>query len=211
MVGLVTLFLGATAVLMELRDALNTIWKAPGPKQASLLKSLLYTVRDRFFSFALVLAVGFFLMVSLVVNAWIAAAGRYFGTMLPMPEWLLQVIYSTISVLVIAFLFAILYKVLPDVPLAWSDVGVGALVTSILFTVGKVLIGPVHRQEQLCRCVRRGGVIGDRIGLGLLLGAGVLLRSRIHLCVHEPLRIAVPGEAAGHSTAAGGPRRHCNT
>jgi membrane protein len=97
-------------------------------------------IRNRLLSFAIVLAVGFFLVVSLAANAWVSAAGAYFSSLLPAPEWLLQFINSTASFLVVAFLFAVLYKTLPAVPLEWADVAVGSLATSALFALGKFLI-----------------------------------------------------------------------
>jgi membrane protein len=140
-VGLITLFLGATAVINELRDALNTIWQVKPPETQTTLRTVLVEVRNRLFSFAMVLGVGFFLLVSLAANAWVAAAGQYVTAFIQTPPWLLELINSTASFLVIAALFAILYKSIPAVRLEWSDVVVGALVTSALFTTGKFLIG----------------------------------------------------------------------
>ena len=99
-------------------------------------------MKDRFYSFAMILGVGFLLLVSLVLNAWIAAMGKFFASALPTPESLLHVATFVISFLVITFLFAAIYnKMLPDVTLQWSDVAVGASVTSLLFSIGKLLIG----------------------------------------------------------------------
>lgn len=139
--GLIGLFFGATAVVTELRDALNTIWKVQPRESASRWMFIVETVKERAFSFGLVLGIGFLLMVSLVVNAWLAAMGTYFGGLLPVPEWLLQIVYSAISFAVITFLFAGIYKFLPDVRLEWGDVIIGGAVTSLLFTLGRVLIG----------------------------------------------------------------------
>lgn len=139
--SLITLFFGATAVVNELRDALNTIWHTPPRESSSNWRSLLAIVKDRVFSFAMVVAIGFLLMVSLVINAWLAAAGKFFSTLLPTPEWALHALDGLITFLVIGLLFAILFKVMPDVRLLWSDVGIGAAVTSLLFSIGKLLIG----------------------------------------------------------------------
>jgi membrane protein len=89
----------------------------------------------------LILGVGFLLLVSLVLNACLAAVGKFFGGFLPAPEGLLQAATSLISFLVITGLFAAIYKLVPDVRLQWSDVTVGASVTALLFTAGKHLIG----------------------------------------------------------------------
>jgi membrane protein len=140
-VGLLTLFLGASSVVGELRDALNTIWGVMPPQGGSGFKALLGLLRGRFFSFAMVLGIGFLLLVSLVVSAWLAAVGKYFQQWVSMPVWTMQVVNILISLLVVTALFAVIYKFLPDVAIAWSDVGVGALVTAILFTIGKTVIG----------------------------------------------------------------------
>ena len=87
------------------------------------------------------IGVGFLLLVSLVLNAWIAAMGSFFGSSLPIPESVLHIATFLFSFLVITFLFAAIYKLLPDVNLEWSDVAVGASVTSLLFSIGKQLIG----------------------------------------------------------------------
>jgi membrane protein len=138
-VGLLTLLFGASGVLLELRDALNTIWEVP-QGQTSRFRSVVQVIKDRLFSFALVLAIGFLLLVSLVVNAWIAAAGAFFASLLPTPEVFLDLANAVISFAITTGLFAAIYKVLPDVRLEWRDVLLGAGVTSLLFTIGKLLI-----------------------------------------------------------------------
>ncbi len=138
--GLVTLFFGASGVLIELRDALNTIWDVQSP-QLPGLRSIIQMAKDRLFSFALVLAIGFLLLVSLVVNAAIAAAGTYFAGFLPAPEVVLHAANSLLSFVIITGLFAAIYKIMPDVRIEWRDVLLGAAVTSLLFTIGKFLIG----------------------------------------------------------------------
>jgi membrane protein len=136
--GLITLFLGATGVVTELRDALNTIYEIPSPEVKGL-KSVLLFVRERLFSFGMVLGVGFLLLVSLAVNAWLAAMGTWFTGWLP--ALLLQVVSTAISWVIITALFAAIYKALPDVTMEWRDVILGAAVTSLLFNLGKFVIG----------------------------------------------------------------------
>ncbi|HUQ94943.1 MAG TPA: YihY/virulence factor BrkB family protein [Bryobacteraceae bacterium] len=138
--GLATLFFGATTAVAELRDALNTIWEVP-PRQAKGLASVLGLLRERFFSFTLVVGVGFLLVVSLLVNAVLAAAGKFVNQMMPLPETVLQTTSSVLSFVVITLLFALIYKVLPDLHVEWQDVVLGAAVTSLLFTLGKLAIG----------------------------------------------------------------------
>jgi membrane protein len=138
--GLLALLFGASGVLVELRDALNTIWEVPAPAQTGL-KSLIQLAKERLFSFALVIATGFLLVVSLIVNAWLAALGRFAEQVLPAPEGVLEAANAIISFLVITGLFAAIYRIMPDRRIEWRDVALGATVTSLLFTVGKVLIG----------------------------------------------------------------------
>ena len=139
--GLLTLAIGASSVVVELRAALNTIWHVRTKPDDTRLSGVYRLVKERFYSFALVLGVGFLLLVSLVLNACLAAVGKFFGGFLPAPEGLLQAATSVISFLVITGLFAAIYKLVPEVHLEWSDVTVGAAFTAFLFSVGKHLIG----------------------------------------------------------------------
>jgi membrane protein len=140
LLGLLTLAFGASSVVVELRDALNTIWRiAPDPRNTGLA-GIVWMAKERFYSCALILGVGFLLLVSLVLNAWIAAMGRFFVIFLPTSEAVLHAGAFSISFFVITFLFAAIYKLLPDVHLRWSDVVIGASATSLFFTAGKQLI-----------------------------------------------------------------------
>jgi membrane protein len=140
--GLATLFFGASAVVAELRDALNTIWRVPEEELCGPLKSIMAVLRDRTWAFAMVTGVGFLLIVSLAINAALSALGSSFeGYYLPTSEWVLQTVNFLVSFLVIGFLFALIYKVLPDIYIAWGDVALGAAITSLLFSIGKLLIG----------------------------------------------------------------------
>src|SRR5438093_10860323 len=121
-VGLGALLLGEWWVFGELQDALNTIWGvAPKPG-----RSLMGVLKDRFWSFALVVGVGFVLVVSLALSAWLTMVGTYFGHLLPLPTVLLEAINFAISLAVITGLFALTFKLLPDVTVAWRDVWLGA-------------------------------------------------------------------------------------
>jgi membrane protein len=134
-IGVVTLFLGATGAFAELKSALNIVWDVDDA--GSGLRSLL---RGRLWAFAMVLAVGFLLMVSLLISAALAAADGFF-TWMGIPPALVQLTNAASSFLVITALFALLFKFLPDTEVQWGDVWVGAALTSALFTVGKMLIG----------------------------------------------------------------------
>ena len=140
-IGLTTLMFGASGVLIELHDALNTIWDVPTPGLKGNRELLASFVRERLFSFALVLAIGFLLLISLVVNAWIAALGAVSAAALPAHEAILHALNSAVSFLIITGLFAAIYKIVPDVHIEWRRVVLGGAVTSALFTIGKFIIG----------------------------------------------------------------------
>lgn len=136
-VGIVVLLFGATGVFGELQDSLNTVWDV-SPKAGGGIWGM---IKDRFLSFTMVLGIGFLLLVSLVLSAGLAALGNYLGSLLPGSGYILQALYFLVSFGLITLLFATMYKVLPDVEIAWGDVWIGAIMTSLLFTIGKFLIG----------------------------------------------------------------------
>ncbi len=128
--GLAILAFGASSVFVELRDSMNTIWHVSLPAHRSDTATMLRLVRERFYSFMTVLGTGFLLLVSLVLNAWMAAMNIIVSRA---AMWI-------ISCLLIAALFAVLYRTVPDVEVKWSDVAVGAAGTSVLFMVGRELV-----------------------------------------------------------------------
>jgi membrane protein len=135
--ALIPLIFGLWGVFGELQDGLNTIWGVtPTPG-----RGVVDIVKERFWSFAMVVGIGFLLVVSLALSAWVVAAGTYFGQLLPAPAATLEALNFVMSFAVITVLFAMTFKLLPDVTIAWRDVWLGAAVTSLLFTVGKLLIG----------------------------------------------------------------------
>jgi len=134
--GMATLFVGASGVFGELQDSLNAIWKvartaAPGWRSV---------IRDRLFSFTLVLGTGFLLLVSLVVSAALEAALSVLVDWIQVPL-LLRLTSLVVSFAVICTLFAVLFRVMPDARTRWRDVWLGAAMTALLFSVGKGLIG----------------------------------------------------------------------
>jgi membrane protein len=135
--GIGALLVGATSVFAELESSLNRIWKVE-PKKTSGIR---YFVRARLLSFGLVLTIGFLLIISLVVSAAIAAWGTYWAGWFGGMEALLHAANFVVSVGVVTVLFAIIYKFMPQVSIQWRDVWIGALVTSLLFSLGKFLIG----------------------------------------------------------------------
>jgi membrane protein len=135
-IGVATLLLGATGVMIELQDALNTVWKVL-PKPGGGVKRF---VRVRIMALALVLSLGFLLLVSLVMSAGLEGFVQWAGGYLPKWIALGYVLNYGVSIGVIALFFALLFKVLPDAKVAWKDVWIGAFTTSVLFHIGKYLI-----------------------------------------------------------------------
>jgi membrane protein len=137
LIGLVTLLFGASSVASELRISLNTIWDRPQDPNEGITAM----VKQRSYALAVVLGCGFLLLVSLAVSSVVAAAGKVATGWLPFSEPVLSILNIVISVAVITVVFAFLFKYLPDVTIEWRDVLLGALVTAVLFTIGKFLIG----------------------------------------------------------------------
>jgi len=136
-IAIVTLILTATGLFIELQDALNTIWRV----EAKPGHGVMGFIRIRLMSFAMVVGIGFLLMVSLIVSAALAAATKFIGGLFPAVGFLSVLGSDLVSFAVITLLFAMIFKVLPDVKIAWRDVWIGAAVTSLLFTAGKFLLG----------------------------------------------------------------------
>lgn len=135
--AVVTLLFGASGVFGQLQDALNTVWGVE-PKEG---RGVWGFIKDRFLSFVAVLGTGFLLLVSLILSSALAAFGKWFSGLLPLPEALLHLFNFVLSFVVVTGLFALIFKVLPDAKVAWRDVYVGALLTAALFTIGKYALG----------------------------------------------------------------------
>lgn len=137
-IGVLLLLLGATSVFGELQDALDRIWRAPARDRSGGLWGL---VRARLLSFGMVLGIAFLLVVSLVFSAMVAALGRWWPGALG--DWgLLAQVFDLIAGFVLTTtVFAMIYKLMPRVSVKWRDVWLGAVVTSVLFTAGRFLIG----------------------------------------------------------------------
>jgi membrane protein len=134
-VGIVLLVFAAIGVVVQLKDAFNTVWEVSPDKYAGIWGF----VRTYILSLAGVLALGFLLLISMLLTAALAAFGKYFGSFLP--EAALQAVGFAISFAVISLLFALMFKWLPDADVRWSDVWLGAILTAALFEIGKFLIG----------------------------------------------------------------------
>lgn len=135
-IGIVTLFFGAAGVFGQLKDALNTIWNVE-TKTAGGIKGF---VMKRFLSMAMVLGIGFLLLVTLIFDAMIAVMGDYLGRFVG-GEPLLHAFQIVLSLSLATVLFAAIFRVLPDLKIAWRDVWLGAVITSLLFVLGKWALG----------------------------------------------------------------------
>jgi membrane protein len=134
-IGVGTLVFAAVGVVVQLKDALNTVWEVKTPPGSGIWRF----VRTYIWSLAGVLSVGFLLLISMLLTAALSAVGKYIAPYFP--EAMLQIAGFLASFAVIAILFAMMFKWLPDTPIAWRDVWLGAILTAALFEVGKFLIG----------------------------------------------------------------------
>jgi membrane protein len=134
-VGLVVLLFGASGVFGELQAALNQIWNVK-PKPGRGVRGI---VRDRFLSFTMVMGVAFLLLVSLVLSAALVSLTAFFGNLVPLPA-LWHALNMLVGLGVATLLFALMFKVVPDVQIGWRDVWVGGFVTALAFSIGKIVL-----------------------------------------------------------------------
>jgi membrane protein len=135
--GVAAILIASSGLFATLNTALDKVWEVEPPKG----RGVLGVIKDRFLSFTMVLGIGFLLLVSLVLSAAVAAFGKYADRHLPAAPVLLQAAYFVLGFALTTAMFAMIFKVLPDVKLRWRDVWLGAAVTAALFTVGRWLIG----------------------------------------------------------------------
>lgn len=136
-VGAFTLLLGASGVLGQLKDALNTIWEVKVKKGAGVA----FFIRSKFLNFGMVLVIGLLLLTSLVLSSFLATLNQSVEHVVHMPAWIWTVITSLVSLGVAGMLFAMLFKFLPDARIQWRDVWTGALITALFFEIGKFALG----------------------------------------------------------------------
>jgi len=136
--GVGLLLIGATSVFGELQNSLDRIWRAPSRARTSGLWNL---IRSRLLSFGMILGIGFILMVSLVFSAGLSALGKWWSPLLEGWQVVANMVELLFSFLLTTGMFALIYKIMPRVHIRWDEVWVGAAITSILFTIGKFLIG----------------------------------------------------------------------
>jgi membrane protein len=138
-IGLITLLIGATAVFGELQATLNLVWEVRPAPTNGVWAGIWAMLRERLFSLALVFALAFLLLVSLVISAALAGAAALFQG--PEQALLSRLLELGVSLVVLTFVFALLYKYVPDAEIGWQDVWLGGLITAVLFTLGKTAIG----------------------------------------------------------------------
>ncbi|CAN5772221.1 N/A [soil metagenome] len=136
-VGVVLLIVGATGVFVQLQNALNRIWDVPPGGKGGVV----HLLRARLVSFALVVGIGFLLIVSLVATALVDALSNSARALLPGTDFFWGLAVEGVSFVVLTLFFGVLFKVLPDAQVKWRDIWAGAAVTALLFVVGKTLIG----------------------------------------------------------------------
>lgn len=137
-VSIIVLIIGATGIFSEVQDSLNKIWGLRVKTRKTWWKLIL----TRLLSFSLILSIGFVMMVSLLLNALIAAFGNFLGRYFSEFSIIfIQITDSVLTFIITTFLFSLMFKVLPDAKIKWKDVLIGGLVTSVFFTLGKLAIG----------------------------------------------------------------------
>ncbi len=151
--ALFTLIITATGVFVELQGSLNFIWHVQ-PKPG---RGLWVFIRNRMLSFAMVVAIGFLLLVSLLLSAGLAALGNYMSGLLPGMDTFWQAANFVVSFGVISVLFAMMFKVLPDAEISWRNVWIGAVLTAVLFTAGKFVLGKFLAQNRIATAYGAAG------------------------------------------------------
>ncbi len=136
MIGFIVLIVGASAVFGELQDSLNSIWDVSSKRHP-----LFIIIKERALSFAMIFVVGFLLLISFVLSAAVAVASHFLNAWVPGLDGIWELTNTGLSLLVVTALFAIIFKILPDVKIAWKDVWLGAILTALLFVLGKFLLG----------------------------------------------------------------------
>ncbi len=155
-VSIAILLVGGTAIFGEIQDSLNKIWGLKIKSKKAWWKLIL----SRLLSFSLIISLGFVLMVSLLLNALIALVGNHLNKLVSgVGKIFIPVIDNLATFLITAFVFGVIFKVLPDAKIKWKDVSVGAFITAILFTLGKIAIGWYLGQSNLATIYGAAGSV----------------------------------------------------
>ena len=197
-IGLLVFIIGATSVFNELQDSLNRIWGVHGARKR---QGILSFVRARLLSFGIVLAIAFLLLVSLLFSAALAAMGRLWGPTSVEWQFAVQLINILLGLLLMTVMFALIYKLIPQTKVGWTEVWIGATTTSVLFNIGKLLIGIYLGR----RVVASGfGAVGSLAVflLWVYYSAQIFLFGAEFTSIYSNAR-----GASGDSPLAGGPQR----
>ncbi|HLW66200.1 MAG TPA: YihY/virulence factor BrkB family protein [Gemmataceae bacterium] len=195
--GIVLSLTGASTVFMELQGALNTIWRVVPPPGRAWRQML----RERALSFGLIIFTGLLLLVSLVFSTALAAIQRFLPASLPGGTWLWQMGHLLVSCVVFTLLFALVFKVLPETPIAWRDVWTGAIITSLLFLVGRYLIGLYLGRSTATSAFGAAGSLAA-ILVWVYYCAQIILFGAVLTRVYSSMRTAAE---AAHSVPANSP------
>jgi membrane protein len=199
--GSVTMLIGATTILVELQDDLDYIWKAPRRAGSGLLSIL----RARILSLAMILAIGFLLLISLVLNGAVGILEIYSQSRFPGPALVLLPLWNILlSTGATTVLFAMLYKWLPNAPIAWKDVWIGAFITAMLFAIGRFAIGLYLGRSATASAYGAAGTLIVLL-LWLYYSAQVFLFGAEFTCIHAKCRARFPNDRS-MLPAAGGSR-----
>ncbi len=136
-IAFLTLFFGASGVFLELRNSLNSIWDAPPPAAGGIHSF----VKERLASFAMVIGLGLFLLITLALSTTFGFAEHFAAKWLPIPAPAAETLNFLVSLVTLGLLFTLIYKFVPNVAIGWKDVVVGSVATAVLFTIGKLLLG----------------------------------------------------------------------
>ncbi|HEY0185482.1 MAG TPA: YihY/virulence factor BrkB family protein [Rhodopila sp.] len=194
-IGLVSLIVTASGVFGEMQTALNAIWRT-SPEGTTVER----LIKARLTSLTLVVTLGFLLLVSLVIGAAIAAVGQALNAITPFSEVLLHLLNFTISLVFLAAIFAAIYKILPDRHLEWRDTIVGALVTAVLITIGRMAIGIYIGSSGIASSYGAAGSVLASL-LWIYYSAQIFLFgaefTRAYAEHHDPKRINIKTQSAG--------------
>jgi membrane protein len=183
-VGIVTMLIGATTLVVELQDDLDYIWKAPTRRGSSLVSLLRARVR----ALVMILAIGFLLLISIIASGALVAFKTYFGS--DFPDTALALLRLSDAILFLGMetvLFAMLYKWLPNVRIDWKDLWIGAFITAVLFSIGRVAIGLYLGRSAIESAYGAAGTFAVLL-LWLYYSAQVFLLGAEFTCVHANFR-----------------------
>ena len=139
--GLLTFMLGTTQIILHLRYSLNKLWMVPSREGIGILGEIKREIKTRFSTFLIVIGIGIFFVALVIASAYLTTVAKHLNRLIPALGFGLQVFDFLISVGLTTLLFAVIFKIIPDAEIAWSDVWIGSMVAAFLFSLGKFLLG----------------------------------------------------------------------